>query len=338
MGVADLHRLPKFVQAQIDPFDANVIGVKIPDSNTYPSTSIKCEDAWTGLTTDANGLRAQAFLPMLKNNRIDATGATPSTWTWAAAYAGGNDSSRLTPVAANNALIRPVAHGLRITCNTAPTSVSGSLHVCIYAGSSFGKTTWNFVDNISQMSNAMFYKRYTLAALTQQPLTIVNKFLDCTATKYFDPNADGIDNAGDVSFQTNGWASIIIVVEGAAANSPCLNVEQVIHMEGIASRGGIDSVSPAAQYSIDQLQAASRMGSQVQGAFVESERSSYLSEVAGNLGNVIGSSARAAVRDYVLPAAGRAAYAGFGYAARRAFGMPGVTDFRNPSAFQTLTY
>jgi len=334
---ADIHNLPKFVQAQIDPFDTDAIGVKIPDSNTYPSTTIKVEDTFNGLVTDANGVKAMVFLPMLKNNFIQHTPASASSWTWQAAYGGGTDSSRLASIVTNNSLIRTCAHGLKITCTAAPTAVQGSLHVAILASSDFGRTTWNFADNISQLSNAMFYKRYPLAMLTQQTLTVVNKFLDCTSTLYSDPNSDGIDNAGDTALQTNGWAVIVVVIEGASPGATVVSIEQIMHLEGIASRSGVASVSPASPFNVSVQETVSRMAGQTSAAFVDQERSDYVGQVLGSLGQGLSRGMNTAFNNYVLPAAGRAAYAGVGYATRRAFGLSGVTNYRNPSAFQTLT-
>ena len=338
MNAIRLHQMHKFVRAQINPFDANVIGVKIPDSNTYPSSPIKIEDAFSGVMTDANGLKALAFIPMLKNNVILHTPATSASWTWAAAYAGGSDSGRSAAVKAQFSLVRPVAHGLRVTCSGAPTAITGNLHVAIVAQSDFGKTTWNFPTSLSEMSNCMFYKKYPLAQFTQQGLTIVNKFLDCTSTKYIDPASDGIDNSTDVGFQTNGWATILVVVEGAPVTTSVLSIEEVLHMEAIPLVTGLDTSSPAAAFDVGVQQTVSRMAGQVPAAYADTDEQSYLQEVAATIGGGISRGASNFYRNAFLPAVGRAAYAGVGYAVNRAFGLPGVTNFRNPSAFQTLTF
>lgn len=338
-GVVGLHKLPKFIKAQIDPFDRSVGGVKIPDSNTYPSTALTSEDQWLGQSTDANGLCAYAFLPSLKNAKVNHTASSTSAWTWSAAYAGGEDSGRLTSIANNYTLVRPVAHGIKISCSGAPTTTTGNLHVAIVAATSFGKSTWNLPVNISQMSNGMFYKKYPLAMFTQQTLTIVNKFIDCTATRYLDPSSDGVASAVDVEFQTNGWATICIAVEGGPASTALLAIEEVLHLEAIPKVEAVDSSSSAAPFNINTLQGASHLAGNVPAAFTEQERQSYFQDVTAAVQGGVYDAASSAYHSYGLPfvrrAAGFATSAALSYAARRVYGLPGITDYRNPSAFTT---
>jgi len=334
--IADLHRLPKFSKAQIDPFDPSCDGVKIPDSNTYPSTSLRVEDQFLAQTTDANGLKASFFMPFLENTKVNHTASTASAWTWSAAFGGGEDSTRQSAIASNYTLCRPVAHGLKISCSAAPTSITGNLHVAIVAATNFGKTTWNMPVNITELSNGMFYKKYPLAMFTQQTLTVVNKFIDVTASRYVDPGSDGVANAIDSEFQTNGWAAIVVAIEGAPANTSVLAIEQVVHYEAIPKVEAVDSASPAAAYNVNTLQQSSRLAGQVPAAFTEQERQSYLHDVIG----AIGQGVYGAYGNVFLPGVRSASYAAasaaLSYAARRSYGIPGITQFRNPSAFQSL--
>lgn len=330
-----LHRMPKFLRAQINPFDANVSGVKIPDSNTYPSGTIKVEDTW-GFTSDANGLVCKAFFPTVTNTIVSHVANTSTSWTWQGAYAGGTDSTRKASIVANCQLIRPCAHGLKFMCTGAPTAVTGSVHVAVVAHNVFGKATWNLPTSITDLSNAMFYKRYPLAQFTQQSLTVVNKFLDCTSQRYFDPSSDVVDNATDVTLHTSGWACVLICIEGAPANTTIAGVEEVLHIETIPIKGGIESVSPAAAFNVDTQQTVSHMAGNTPASYAEQEEQSYLQEVAAAIGNGARTGLSNAISNYFAPAAGHLAYAGVSYAARRAFGIPGVTNYRNPSAFETL--
>jgi len=336
--VFSLKNLPKFVKAQIDPFNHAADGCKIPDSNTYPSSPLKIEDQFLAESTDANGLLCRAYIPMLKNTRILHTAAGASSWKWSAAYGGGNDSGRLASVAANFSLVRPVAHGIKISCPSAPTTITGNLHVAVMATSDFGKTTWNFPRNVTELSNSMFYRKYPLAMFTQQSLTVVNKFLDCTSTRYIDPSADGIDNSGDVSLHTNGWAAIIVSVDSAPANSPVLTVEHVIHMEAIPLITGVDTASPAAPFDVRQQQVVSRMAAVNPAAFTDQEEQSYLSQIYSQLSQGMSDYGRDAFQHFVLPAARRVGYAAAGAAASYVsqYGLPGVTQFRHESPFITM--
>jgi len=338
LTTADLHKLPRFVKAQINPFDMSVDGVKIPDSNTYPSTPVRVEDQDLGVATDLNGLKAFACLPMLKNRVVSHVANTAASWTWAAAYGQGTDSSRLSAMTSAFQLVRPVAHGIKISCSAAPTTITGNLHVCVIAASDFGKTTWNFPTSVSDMSNGMFYRKYPLAMFTQQSLTVVNKFIDCTATRYIDPSSDGVDNSGDISFQTNGWAAIIVAVEGAPANTSVLCLETVLHLECIPKATAVDNSSPAAPFNVNILQETSRMAGQIPGAYADQERQGYMEDVL----SAVSQGVYRGIDSYIMPAARSAAYnVGVGamsYLAGRtmSYGLPGITNFRNPSMFERL--
>lgn len=327
-------RLPKFLIAQIDPFDTRADGCKVPDLNTFPSTPIKCTDTWSGLTTDANGLKAMAFIPFIKNTRVDGVAGTSSSWTWAAAFGGGTDSVRGSSVNSNFSLIRPVAHGLRISCVGAPTAVTGNIHVAIVSSSMLAKTTWNLPVNITRMANAMFYAKYPLAMFTQQNLTVVNKFLDMTSSRYIDPVSDSSDTASDMSLQSSGWGTILIVIEGCPANTVELSIEQIVHFEGIPFETGVDTSSPASPFSAPLQSAVSHMAGNTPGAFAEEERGSYLTQVQNTLRSGVYAFASDFWNHAVMPAAYNVGYAAAGYAARRvAYGIQGVTNFRTPSAF-----
>lgn len=315
--------LSKFALAQIDPFDERASGCKIPDSNTFPSCAFRLDDN-TNFTTDATyGLKAAAFLPSLSTAYVSGTAASANSWTWSAAYGGSYANSRSSTFTSSYTLYRPVAHGLKLTCPVAPTSVTGNVHVAVVANSDFGKTTWNFPTSLSAMSNAMFYERYSLATLTQQPITIVNKFLDCTAQRYIDPASDGIDNSTDANLQTNGWAAVLIVVEGAGTSQIALNTEFVTHVEAIPLSTGLSTSTPAAPFDVAQLEEVSRIAGETPAAFTEQQRPSYMASVRDAMQSGMYGAANNFFDRVVLPSA----YAFGGYAARQAFqGISGVTN------------
>ena len=90
----------------------------------------------------------------------------------------------------------------------------------------------------------MFYRRYPLSTFTQQSLTLVNKFLDQTASRYLDPESDGIATADDDSFQSNGWATIVVAVEGSTVATNVIQAENVLHIEAIPDKNGISTATP----------------------------------------------------------------------------------------------
>jgi hypothetical protein len=316
--------------ANINPFDQNADGCKIPDSNTYPSTSIRIEDE-VQLTTDATfGGHTRAFRPYLNGHNVVATTASANSWTWTAAYGNGNASARLSSVTSNYALVRPVAHGIRITSPLATTTAAGYVHVCVYAQSEAG-STWALPLNVSQLNNCMFYQRFPLSVLTQRAVTVVNKFLDSTSGRYFDPNTDMATPATDLSFQTEGWATILVTIEGAGLSQNCVNVETIIHMEATPLFSGINSASPAAPFNISSLESVSRVAGHTPAAFLQGEEQSYLSQAAQALGQGAQSAFGDALPRYAYGFGRAAAGAALRYAGN---GIPGVTSARLQSGFR----
>lgn len=331
--------LSKFTLANINPFDQNADGCKIPDANTYPSTSVRVEDEVTSTTDAVYGVFAQAFRPYPTATKITATAASASSWSWTAAYGGASNSSRLSSITSNYSLVRPVAHGLKLYCPAASTTITGFVHVCVYAQSEIG-TTWSYPTSISQMNNCMFYQRFPLSLLTQKSVTVVNKFLDTSATRYVDPSSDVAAQATDMTFQTEGWGAIIVAVESAPVSTSALTLELITHLECTPLASGLNSATPAAPYNIESLQNVSRVAGRTPASFVQGEEESYLQAAANALGrgayDFLGSTASR----YAYSAGRAAAQAGFGYAFRRfgnrymASGIPGVTNYRLQSGFR----
>jgi len=327
MRRSNVYALNKFVLAQIDPFSEKVRGCKIPDSNTFPSTPIAVGDS-IPYDVGAAGCTMAAFMPMLKNWGVVATTASGSTWTWPALYGGGRDSSKLASIDGSYSLYRPVAHGIKISCPYAPTTVTGNVHVAIAGSSTFGETTWTYPTSLADLQECMFYERYSLASLTQQPLTVVNKFLDCTATRYMDPSSDGIANSVDTGFQSNGWGAILICIEGCPASTTgLLSVENLLHTECITKQGTIDTSTPAQPYDPELLRQTSRVAGTVRSAYTEAERPTHVQEVMAALQQGASAVASNMYRSAVLPAVARAG----GYAA--SYGLAGITNTFRRSVF-----
>lgn len=322
-------RLSRYAMAQIDPFSQKVIGCKIPDSNTYPSNAFRVDDAWSVKATDASfGTVAFALHPTLQNQIINPLSySAAGQWHWDPLYGGGQPSSRLAGVKSNYSLFRPVSHGVKLSCPGASTSISGNLHVCVVANSSFQKATWWYPTNIAEMSNAMFYRRYPLSTFTQQSLTLVNKFLDQTASRYIDPESDGIATADDDSFQSNGWATIVVAVEGSTVATNVIQAENVLHIEAIPDKNGISTATPPASFSTAELEQVSEITSKTEAAFTDMDRPSYLQEALHAATRGMKSAAESAFYRYGVPAAEAAGAMATTYAFRN-YGIPGVTNRR----------
>ena len=258
--------ISKFVLAQLDPFSDKVAGVKIPDSNTQPSATVVVEDEFalaTGLGETAN---CQAFRPFCSGMNVLSTWASPTSWTWTSGFGNASNSSKINSITNNHRLVRTCAYGIRISCALAPNNVTGYVHICLAPMSDFGATTWSLPNNVSEMQNSPFYKRYPLAVLTNKPLKVVSKIIDENAYRYYGPSAleDGpVPNTqlGSMYLQHSGWSPIVVAVTGVSAQTTAVSVESILHLETIPLVSSAVSTSPAAASSGSQMDLASSVSS-----------------------------------------------------------------------------
>jgi len=332
-------KLTKFELAQLNPFDKRVLGVKIPDSNTQPSDTFRSEDRYAVTTAVTDLARCNAYMPNLIANQIAATNASATAWTWPASYGGVTNSSVSSDANTSFVGIRPCGHGVRLSSPLAPTAVTGFVHIGIYPVNT-STSTWALPTSLSQLSNLPWYRRFTLAQLTQKSVTVVNKFIDVTSTRYSNPGSDLVDTGTDIGFQfAGGWCAIIIAIEGAPiGGGTALSVENLAHFEAMPlnSASNTGSFSPAAPYDTNEMEGVSRLGGATSGIFVEGEEDSVVSQGMNALSRGAAAAAGEIYENAVLPAArglGYAAtYAAYGaarrYAGRYDGGMPGINTPR----------
>jgi len=323
----------RFALAQIDPFDTNANGAKIPDSNTMPSIS-STDVEQIALAVAADTANAIAFRPHWTYGSVLATPGA-GTVTWGGAF-GTNATNRSKRTAYDNVceVFRPVAHAVRISSPTAPTAASGFVHIGLSVESMYAETTWRFPTSVAQMSGLQFYKRVTLASLTQAPLTIINKWLDDTAFRYGSPNAAYGAGATATEFQTdNSWAVIVIMTEGVPINSTVLSAEHLLISEGLPQKSGPIIGSPAAPNSPATMSAVGRMSAETEPFHNEAEQESYIQRGVNALAQGAadqGSLAYEAVGIPLLRRFGGAVLnAGLRYAANSVSGIGGIGGVNN---------
>jgi len=307
-------KLTKFELAQLNPFDKRVLGVKIPDSNTQPSDTFRSEDRYAVTTAVTDLAICTAYMPNLFANQVAATNSTSTAWTWPISYGGVTNSAVRTDAQNSFVGLRPCGHGVRISSPLAPTSVTGFVHIGIYPVNTYGNASWALPINLSQLSNLPWYRRFTLAQLTQKSVTIVNKFIDITATRYSSPGADLVESSTDGMFQfAGGWCAIVIAIEGAPiGGGTALSAENLVHFEAMPlnSSANTGSFSPAAPYDTQEMEGVSRLGGATTGVFVEGEEDSVIQNGLNALSRGAAAAAGEIYENAVLPAA-----RGFGYAA-----------------------
>lgn len=329
-----IRKIP-FLMAQIDPFLPSVRGVKVPDANTMESGTVQIQDEYT-CNTVATEVNGWLFNPAITSFAVPGTSA-PGAWTWPITYGGGSDCATKAQFQAAYTATRCVAHAIRLSCLLAPTTVTGFVHVAVYAPATFSATTWPFPTTIAAMRDLPHYRKVTLASLTQNPLTIVNKFLDQTAFRYIDSmeTNGGYNQSNRNSFQvTHSWASIIVAIEGAPTASS-LGVEVIQHHETLARAGTSNGSSPAAPPQQTVMTAAANIAADAPATHFESEQGSVLQQAA----DAVQAGARAGAENVLnaaLPHLSRmgenAVYVGtaalLNYGAQRlgGGGMPGVNN------------
>jgi len=341
-----------YALAHVDPFDDRCRGIKIPDANTMPSVGL-CISQETTMAVTSTNANAHAFIPSPGVFEVTAARKTEGTNSWGWGFSttsldllatSQNQSSKYAAITAGYDLVRTVAHGVRISCGLSPQTVTGFAHIAI----SSRPTLSNFTDdwwpkNVAEMSESTWYKRVPLATLTQRPLTVVNKILDTTATTYQSPRRAFTNegsgatevassmSATNASFDRdslNGFATIVIAVEGAPSGSSPLVVETIMHLEALPRAVGLQSGSLAAPSRPDVLAGVSHMASTTPAEHFEGEEASAIGRAASAF--AAGASAAAGgIVETVIDAAGRVGYAATEHAFRRAVGaasgyVPGV--------------
>jgi len=296
----------KFIHSQIDPFDDEVTGVKIPDANAMPSLTMKAEDYFAPTLAVLTTCNAWAINVMPGVMLVEATGSASNTWTWQAAWAGSTASGKTTAMTTENAAYRPVAQGCRLTCGLAPNTITGFVHLALYINSEYGQTTWDLPTSVAQLANLPGYKRIPLSRLTSEGITIVNKALDCTAQRYVDSNSASVapSNAAYNEFHIpNQWATIVVAVDSVPVASSPLAFEVATHWETLPRPASVNVARQAAAYSPQALGAGSAVGAKADPVFLDSTKGTRIQQglqaagkgaakVAGIAGKGIGLGAR----------------------------------------------
>ena len=213
------------------------------------SDTALCTDEYTGTITTGTNVKCFAFNLLSITSTVVPSTEGAGSWTWPATFGGGVDVAQLSNIQAASTAYRTVSHGIRISCTLPPTTASGFVHIAVYAPSTYNTTTWPFPTTLSQMRDLPFYRKVTLASLTQSPLTVVNKFFDATAFRYIDTTeaTAGFTNASRANFHiTHSWGTIFVALDGAPSASAAIGVEMILHTGDNCQAGATNNSSPAA--------------------------------------------------------------------------------------------
>jgi len=261
----------------LDPFDPVCLGAKIPDSNTIPSIANSDIDI-VNFTTGASAteLAAKAFRPQYTWGVVNGTPGASIGWGAAWSNNAANRSKRTAYIAAME-LTRPVAHSIRLSCPLAPTDAMGFVHIGVATETQFGESTWQFPTTLAEVRGLQYYKRVTLASLTQTPLTVINKWIDDTAFRYSAATATMVEGAAASTFHTDAsWGVIVVMLEGAPPITSVLSAEHLLLSEGIPKKDSVIIGSQAAQNSPAILSAVSTLSTSTEPFHTEAEQESYI--------------------------------------------------------------
>lgn len=291
----ELSPAAKFALAQIDPFEPKCLGAKIPDSNTIPSIANADTDQVSLAAPSSNGnLIAIAFNPSYAAAMNAATdGAAAVTWSSAAWATRRNYANVVASIEA----IRPVAHALRVSSPLAPTSTVGFVHIGLAVESRIPPSNTNAPDlptTVNQMTGLAHYTRFTLASLTQSPVTVINKWIDETGFRYDDPRSGpnvqtpGATPTAVQSIQNSlnfgqSWATIVVMVEGQSTGSSPISFEHLLLTECIPRKDAFILGSAAAPHSPGTMSAVSTMTAEGGFSHTEAQQDSYTQQMLSNL-------------------------------------------------------
>jgi len=297
--------LPKFALGQINPFDPNVKGARVPDQNTAPSDTFYAQDETPIVVQALNHAQCKAFMPVIRHIAVTCGGVATDEWAWQAAYGGKAATGNLTAIEAQFQLYRPVAHGVKIQCSTSNLNAEGFVHVALYSAST-RDTTWQLPVKISEMSECPYYKRIPLSSLSNNgPLYVVNKYMDPSAHIYRDVTYTATQSGENEFMSTFGWMTILVAVTGVQNNSAVI-VENITHFEGTLRKtafGQSRSAEPSDTVLYDSVTQAVATSNPIVQTLDDLTRAPlHVAEFVDDMANAIGNSALGQTIGSMIPA------------------------------------
>ncbi len=266
----------QYLYSILEPFD--YVGCKIPDLETYPSTTFFVRQRWT-MPADAAGGFAAIVTPwhknMIFNNMLPPNNGTPvNSYSWATMS--GVDAAQEATILANFAMARPVSLGIKLSYIGSVLNAQGTLAAAIYDPSTTLPATYaqltqgpDFTETSISADSASLEVRWKPMSLLNQTYTPISYYPVPNGTaQFWFPTAAGANTASYVQAQ---WAAnfggsnvarmmpfnhpVIVLAAsglplGGAGTTPLIKVEIIVNFEAtIQSQtlalGGQVSVSPS---------------------------------------------------------------------------------------------
>lgn len=261
-------QLPTYTLARIDPFNPDVIGVKIPDENQAYALPFQGRQ-FVSVTTAASGTAGQFFLPDPDNYTVGhSTSVSSGVFTWPVTGYAATAFSNINALHSQFVSSRCVSWGLRVSASQSFTGVSGRVHVCL-VGVDMTGTGWNNMIplSVAAMKAMPGYAYTTLGELIQNDFVAVGRITSATAHHYRSMGSGyiilGNSTASGVESEY-GWYGVLVAVEGASAATAVLDIDFIAHYEGIQGAAStVFSNSPPAPHQPQLLAATNNLASSV---------------------------------------------------------------------------
>lgn len=222
-----------YLLSQTDPFFAEALGAKYPDTYSMPTATMPMRDTTTltGFSAVDSFVGAWMVLPWAKNVMYTPASITqPGVITWSGGSATQSNAYTIFSSASNS--YRVVGYGVRITCETALTATDGHIWVT-HINQNIANDIYGFNNapaNEASISQFGMSERFPLVELTERPLVVCGRRVDDGALRFRD---DGYPATASPYAETGtGWCDIVIFVRGVA-NIPKITIERIVHIEYI---------------------------------------------------------------------------------------------------------
>jgi hypothetical protein len=232
-----------YLRSQVVPFSTTVDGVKVPDSYSFPTSTIKSNSSFnlSGFSATGNQYGIWCFTPY-----DEVAYNVPSVLSAGGVANWGTTNGASSAVNTNLDLLaaqyRPVAGGVKITCTQPLTAAQGYMYFChiplLLTGGQ--GNTGDFPTTEAQMAQYPTADRYSLAELCERPIVIPFRKVSDFCTQWHQTNGSAsFPVPGSSNVSDAGWCAVFVFINsGSASVQPTLNVERRTHLEYVPMPSG----------------------------------------------------------------------------------------------------
>jgi hypothetical protein len=214
-----------YLIARVNPFVAEVNGVRAPDEFGYPTGTAVIRVS-SQLSCDATGYGSKLYLPFSNPCVLTPGSVAGGTITWAG---GTNQTAPQNAALINIATAyRTVAWGVRITADSSLTNSQGHVWVAHVPATTITHLYNHAPTTEAQVAALPECEKFSVTNLAQKPIVVAGRPIDdgiyrFRSTSLLAPGADVVESM-------TGWCNIIVYTSGGLQTTS-LNVELIMHIE-----------------------------------------------------------------------------------------------------------